>query len=147
MVMVQLFGQWSFRLWRMCERLRRMPRSRGFGIQSPWAYRFVRTAAMGREGDWRELSFEERLKGYMPACCLVRTEATDAEELHKQLAQATAQTVMMVEGIHRTTQTKKSWKQLVSNTKVGVSFDCLDFGLLFFDKKMHKCNYRINHRR
>lgn len=135
-----------FRLWRTGERLRRMPRSRGFGIQSPWAYRFVRTVAMGREGRWQALPFEQRLKGFMPTCHLQYAQATDAERLRKLLDQATEQTVVRVEGIHRAREARENWERLAANDHVGVSFDCLDFGLLFFNKKMHQRTYRINHR-
>lgn len=52
--------------------------------------------------------------------------------------------LVIVEGIHRTGNTKRHWKNIIKSSQVTISFDLYYCGILFFDKKRYKQNYIIN---
>lgn len=112
----------------------------GFGIQSPFAFGFVKDvvrdrgrhegyaaleARYGRTGEAVRLrKFYHRLLGYL--------------ERKGDLG-----TVVIIEGIHRDGETRRLWREVIASEKVGVSFDLYDCGIVFFDTKMHKRNYKV----
>lgn len=120
-----------------------MPRSRGFGIQSPWAYNFLREVIMGTEGKDRHLPFEERLE---KRCCRVITVdvSVPAEKLDAFLNEARATDVLLVHDIKRNRVARRLWCQLINDERTGVAFDCFDFGLIFFDLRLYKQKYKVN---
>lgn len=133
-------------LHRLLARQLRRPRSRGYGVQSPWAYRFLREVIMAREGDDRTTALEERLQH---RCGTVRHLTADtADELLEQwLNEARPPEVLVAGDIHRSAIMRRRWRQLLKDSRVGVTFDCYDFGLAFFDRKMHKRTYKVNYTR
>lgn len=50
-------------------------------------------------------------------------------------------TVLIVEGIQKN---QSLWRQIVADSRTGVTFDLYYCGLVLFDKKRHKQNYIIN---
>lgn len=176
---------------------------RGFGIQSPWAYRFVRYVVnehypyyvyddlrplfphlSKRErrvcelylrianhqqageavlvGDVSEakraylhagclrMAFSSMGKG---ACSLTENSFSLAVVAHGQdmeqqvlslINRATDASLLIVEGIHRNGETRRSWARILQDKRVRVSFDLYYCGLLFFDKKKYKQHYKIN---
>lgn len=52
-----------------------------------------------------------------------------------------SQTVMVVEGIHRTAALKSFWRICCEDPDVSVTIDLDSFGIVFFDQKLHKQNY------
>lgn len=130
-------------LWRTLARQLRRPRTRGYGVQSPWAYRFLREVVTGKEGADRGLPFAERLER---RCGRVWTAdaSTPAAALEAILRTAQSPEVLLVVGIKRTRAARRLWRQLVSDARTGVAFDCFDFGLIFFDLKLYKRKYKVN---
>ncbi len=49
--------------------------------------------------------------------------------------------VLIVEGIYRNWAT---WHRIEKDSKTGVTFDLYYCGIVFFDKKRHKMNYKVN---
>ncbi len=181
--------------------LKRCTYSRGFGVQSPWAYRFIRyvinehcpyyaydeLADASRDYDlrWKKLSkLYFRLANYLQAeewitcspnafmykdyirrgCgkCVVRDvhnlkdirgwfnvasvslEGTYKPLCERLLEKAQPNSVLILEGIHQDKTTLAFWDKIVKDKRVGVTFDVYDCGLVFFDLKLYKKNYKVN---
>ena len=51
--------------------------------------------------------------------------------------------VIIVEGIHRSSEAKICWQKIKQNAAVAVTFDLYSMGILFFDKNYKKQNYTL----
>ena len=190
---------------RMVVWLRRSHLSRGMGVQSPSAYRFIRYVVsehypyyayqdLGRKSfgiDRRRAKlcrfyfrlandvqprtvfnyapFTEAYAAYMQAGChkarilsqgandediLMDVESLDMARISllgdyrsvvsKALSKAHSGSVFVVEHIKRNKETQKFWSELLKDDRVVVSFDLYYCGVLFFDKKKYKHNYKVN---
>ena len=124
---------------RFIHSLARWPRSHGFGVQSPFAYRFVTEVVRSRKRperlpeavchacsttNKRLLYFYARLYDFIQ-----REEGIDS--------------VYVIEGIHANTATHALWQRIITLDKVVVSFDLYDCGVLFLEGKMPKFNYKV----
>ncbi|WP_311560677.1 hypothetical protein [Prevotella bivia] len=200
-----------YTLKRSCVWVRRMRYSKGFGVQSPWAYKFVREVVnnhtryeiyntlkhhvFGLDKRKRKLcrlyyrmakfvnpnyviDFHPEgtaYKAYFLAGCNKNTyrlvsNHIDREAMLAWLKEITEKTVLVrvtleggydefvndvldylsatsvviIEHIHKDKHTTQYWKQLVADSRVGVSFDLYYCGVLFLNTKMYKQNYIIN---
>lgn len=123
---------------RFIHSLARWPRSHGFGVQSPFAYRFVTEVVRSRrkaeqpEAFYRKFSTTNRrlLRFYARLYDFVRHE----EGIDR---------VYVIEGIHADADTHALWQRLIALDKVVVSFDVYDCGVLFVEGKMPKFNYKV----
>lgn len=133
-----------FFLHRTIAKLLRQPRSRGFGVQSPWAYRFVREVLMAKEGTLRHLPLQQRVEARCRRILQLpgSSSCTAAENI---LTEAEAGDVVWVTDIHRSKQCRDLWHRITTDRRTAVCFDCFDFGLAFFDLKMHPRVYRTNY--
>ncbi len=117
----------------------RWPRSHGFGVQSPFAFRFVTEVVRSHRipehlpsgfyeqfstKDKRLLSFYGRLYDF-----LIREKGLER--------------VYVIEGIHDDAESYSLWMEIIQDEKVVVSFDLYDCGVLFFDGKLPKFNYKV----
>lgn len=59
-------------------------------------------------------------------------------------ARSTLRSVFVVHGIHSSRAMKALWKRLQNDTRVGVTFDLYDVGILFFDTSKIKQHYKVN---
>lgn len=57
---------------------------------------------------------------------------------------ANSHSVLIFEGIHKDIDVFLFWKRLVNDSRTFVSFDLYYCGVIFFDKKMYKRNYKVN---
>lgn len=128
----------------IAQQLRR-PRSRGYGVQSPWVYRFVREVAMAKEGNHSEEPFQKRLQHWCEFVA-VYDVATDPQTIDWQMARMKPPNALVLKGIHRNRRNYRYWLEILEDERVGLAFDCFDFGVLFFDLKMHKHVYKINYK-
>ena len=51
---------------------------------------------------------------------------------------------VVVGDIYASAERKAWWKELISDERVRISFDLYDIGLLRFEKKRFKQNYKVN---
>lgn len=65
------------------------------------------------------------------------------EVLRVCAARATEQSIFVVEGIGYTPEMRALWKRAVDNAQVGVTFDLYDVGILFFNQRRMKQEYRV----
>ncbi len=172
---------------------------RGFGIQSPWAYRFVRYVVnehypyyayddlrplfpkiSRRERRLCELYLrlanycqadEMELIGdvsaakcaYIHAGCaktvlrkdgMTRQEGfamaviayspTLEQDVLAMVSRAKDDSMLVVEGVHKNAAAHQSWVRILRDKRVRISFDLYYCGILFFDRKKYKQNYKIN---
>ena len=134
-----------------------MPRTRGFGIQSPWSYHFVRQVAAGASEGPQPLqggTFDERLAQFLnrmgttedhilrisaenlaePACTAFLNDGNDKR-------------VLIVSNLYQSPQALQRWQQLAQDERVTVSFDLFDQGICFFIKSTTKQHYKINYKK
>lgn len=52
--------------------------------------------------------------------------------------------VCVVVGIYRSGEMKRAWKEMLNDTRVGITFDLYDAGVLFFDHSKLKQHYVVN---
>lgn len=131
--------QIMYDMHRFFHSIARWPRSYGFGVQSPFAFRFVTEVVRSRTqpsdlpesfygtfttSNRRLLRFYGRLYDF-----LQHEEGVDS--------------VYIVEGIHADAATHSLWLSLIALDKVVVSFDLYDCGVLFLEGKMPKFNYKV----
>jgi hypothetical protein len=54
------------------------------------------------------------------------------------------QSMLVFESINENKETKQFWRELVDDSRTGVTFDLYYCGIIFFDKKRYKEKYVIN---
>ena len=62
----------------------------------------------------------------------------------KAVQVADAQSLVVVEQIKRNRETKEFWKSIVRDPRCITTFDLYYCGIIFFDKKRYKENYKVN---
>ena len=60
------------------------------------------------------------------------------------LEKSNSQSVFVIQDIYSSHAIKNWWNELVSDERVGITFDLYDMGIIFFDKKKIKQHYRVN---
>jgi hypothetical protein len=117
----------------------RWPRSHGFGVQSPFAFRFVTEVVRSRKNSVQ-----------LPSNFFDNFSTTDKRLLHFygrlydfMVHEEVVNRVYVIENIHANAKSYALWKALILSSKVVVSFDLYDCGVLFFDGKMPKFNYKV----
>ena len=153
--------------------LGRMRHSRGFGVQSPWAYRMVRyvinehypyyayeSLALSYPG-LGVVERKMRIESVSSALSPVRlsdmiggcggrfvARLVPCRGLSDQLASicgvAGAGSAVVVHGIYSDASASREWRRIVSDEPGVVTFDLYYCGLVFFDEKRYKQNYIIN---
>ena len=185
------------RLWIWLQRARY---SRGFGVQSPWAYRFIRYVVNEHYPYYsyedlkqvyghlpkqtlklcrlyfRIANFQcpsqvldykspsDAYADYMKAGChrmeiVPLHQPSDISKVEllrlsldgdyravfeKAVQVADAQSLVVVEQIKRNRETKEFWKSIVRDPRCITTFDLYYCGIIFFDKKRYKENYKVN---
>ncbi len=56
----------------------------------------------------------------------------------------TAKSIVVIQGIKRNKETKRFWKRIINDDRVGITFDLYYAGIVFFDKERFKQNYIVN---
>lgn len=81
--------------------------------------------------------------GNVDLCC-VAAVAGNQDFLQAALNRATPRSIFLVEGINGSEEAKTAWQSLVSDPRVGVSYDLKSFGLLCFDHRVYKQDFKIS---
>lgn len=142
------------------EYISRVGKSRGFGIQSPWAYRFV-TEVIGERWPYyayeeidrryhtkRERKYQKLLLRISNSVYPASMELMDVYNVEKELSpaveKATNKGVIIIEGINDSEGAKELWTWVKEDDRIGVTFDCYYFGICFLDRKIYKQHYKLN---
>lgn len=140
--------------------LRRKAAARGFGIQSPWAYRFV-TEVIGerlpyygyaaidrRYRDKRERAYHRlllRLGNAVWPSALIEADIGEltAERVREIALNAGPHGTLVTTGISRSAEAKERWEAVKRHPDVGVTFDLYHFGIAMLDLSIYKQHYRL----
>lgn len=90
------------------------------GVHSPFAYHFSEQVLYRK--DRKQL--RSRLAAYF--------EGRNLSWNKKQVEDATADTVIIMEAIHDNVEYYEEWKRLVADPRVTLSIDVFDYGILLF---------------
>ena len=140
------------------EYLKRIGKARGFGIQSPWAYRVV-TEVIGEkmpyycyedidrvykkrsERKFRKLVFRIRNFVYPHNVEIVTTDNLSDDSC---ISRCSPHGALIVTGIYENNDARQQWKQFAERNDVGIVFDLYHFAICFFDLDIYKQYYKLN---
>lgn len=60
------------------------------------------------------------------------------------VSKSNPRSVFVIQDIHGSSSFKKWWKELVTDQRLGITFDLYDMGIIFFDKTKIKQHYIVN---
>lgn len=116
----------------------RLPRSNGFGIQSPFAFIFVTKVV-------RDTKYHDYYASLDPNCSdtALRLRKFYLRLLDFLKEEESFNAVYIIEGIYSSKEINALWETIVQSSKVVVSFDLYDCGVVFVEGKMPKFNYKV----
>ena len=146
------------------QRMLRMPRTRGFGVQSPTAYSFLRKV-VNEKGFLRiycqthsEISSSYpqdaprqkrllfRIRTVYPNVVeLSASSLLKREDFQQFLWNVSDDTVLVVTDINLDAEYGKVWLRLVTDNRTVLTFNLVDCGIVFFDKTKYKQNFNVNY--
>jgi hypothetical protein len=74
----------------------------------------------------------------------VNSNQLDHEGFEHLVSIALSHSMLIIEGIYSSKNSKELWKKIVDDERTGITYDLYDCGLVFFDKKKYKQNYIVN---
>lgn len=143
------------------EYISRIGKSRGFGIQSPWAYSFV-TEVIGERLPYyayadidrrcstrrqrKQQRLYHRIRNFVyPHHVHVLDISVDSDSVIRTLFQvASPHDAVILENIYDDDDTRRRWHQLQQWPEVGVTFDLYDIAICFLDRDIYKQHYKLN---
>ena len=145
------------------QRMLRMPRTRGFGVQSPTAYSFLRKVVNEKgflrnyrqshsdfssypqdESKQKRLLFRIRTV-YPNVVELSASSLLKREDFQQFLWNVSDDTVLVVTDINLDAEYRKVWLRLVADDRTVLTFNLVDCGIVFFDKTKFKQNFNVNY--
>ena len=145
------------------QRMLRMPRTRGFGVQSPTAYSFLRKV-VNEKGFLRNYcqthagisSYPQdaprqkrllfRIRTVYPNVVeLSASSLLKREDFQQFLLNVSDDTVLVVTDINLDAEYRKVWLRLVTDNRTILTFNLVDCGIVFFDKTKFKQNFNVNY--
>lgn len=129
-----------YQLRRFIASIFRAGQSCGFGIQSPFAFRFVTEVVRDRKDYVEYASFEENLKNGKDE---LRLKKFYCRLLRYMNEEPMVDSLFIIEGIHRSRESYQLWCDIIEGDRVTLSLDLFDCGILFLDSKFFKCNYKV----
>lgn len=96
-----------------------------------------------KKGDTLQL-LKERLRNDGSTGMLYIGECDNQPELlETALEHTNKESIIIVEGIHRSKERKEWWQQVIENPKTIVTYDMYSMGILFFNTERQKQNYTL----
>lgn len=143
------------------EFISRVGKARGFGIQSPWAYRFV-TEVVGekspyyyyeeidrlfpnaKERKFQKLIYRIRNFTYPSEVMVMDIAEADNDALDAAIKQCGTDGAIILRGINSSGKARQRWQEVLSRQDVGITFDMYHFAVCFLDTSIYKQHYRLN---
>lgn len=142
------------------QRLLRMPRTRGFGVQSPSVYALVRYIINEKQflkryqiraASYPNVSKQERLLYRLHHAftsyevVVKQMDGLSFLFLDELLHLAHKRTILVLQGINYTADAKAMWHSVVADKHTVVTVDLYDCGIVFFDKTKTKQHFKVNY--
>ncbi len=141
--------------------LSRIGKSRGFGIQSPWAYSMVVDVIMEslpyyayEEIDRRYTSTWERkreklylrLRNYQNGkpFHIIDLNAATLQQVLDTASAMPNDALLVLENINKDSHTLKTWHSIKANPSIGITFDLRHLALCFMPCGRIKQHYKLN---
>lgn len=139
--------------------LSRIGKARGFGIQSPWAYSFVREVIMEDlpyyayqdiDNQYKEPLQRKRMKLYLRLRNYLRgqrlsiislKDSPTLAELKEELRQSS---ILVLEDIYINKVASQTWKVFRDDGSTGITFDLYHQAICFPRSEMYKQHYKMN---
>lgn len=149
-------------------RLKRWSRTRGFGVQSPTDYRFVRTVITERDCkdedakrhkqkdiEGKKKALYDRLHIYIcqkgrtadGVCPILKTvslTSASAQQIKDIVEHIPENSILVAEDIYKNEHTERLWKTIIDNQKARTTYDLFHLGLALFEPKITKMHYCVN---
>lgn len=138
----------------------RVGKSKGFGIQSPWAYNFVKDVITEQlpyyayEEMEKKFSGEElkRKKLYFRVRNFIKKDELHVFDLNKIplsyiesfLEEEPDCVAFVVEGMFTNEKTLEEWRRIKELKLIGVTFDLYDLAICFLATDLYKQHYKLN---
>lgn len=142
------------------EYLCRVGKSKGFGIQSPWAYSFVKDVITEQLPYYAYEEMEEHYSGeelkrkklYFRVRNFIKRDELHVFDLNKIplsyiesfLEEEPDCVAFVVEGMFANENTLDEWRRIKELKSVGVTFDLYDFAICFLASDLYKQHYKLN---
>lgn len=142
--------------------LKRIRHRKGYGVHSPFAFDFITRVIYGklskaerralhksspkRKESKKVIELIYRLeKETSPFVYINQTDPTYINKVYDEQAGGMGPKGMMViYGIYLNPEMKETWRQLMTDSRSGITFDLYDVGIILFDKKIIKQDYIVN---
>ena len=70
---------------------------------------------------------------------------TDVQQIvEKCILNSTERSLFVIQDIHTAKAITNWWEELIADSRVGITFDLYDMGIVFFDKTKIKQHYIVN---
>lgn len=142
------------------EYLCRIGKSKGFGIQSPWAYGFVKDVITEQLPYYAYEEMEQQFSGgelkrkklYFRVMNFIKRDELHVFDLNKIplsyiesfLEEEPDCVAFIVEGMFANKKTLEVWRRIKELKSVGVTFDLYDFAICFLATELYKQHYKLN---
>ncbi len=141
--------------------LSRIGKSRGFGIQSPWAYSMITDVIMESlpyyiyeeidrqyTGKWerKREKLYLRLRNYQngkPFCIIDLCQAS-LQSILQQANSMPQDALIVLENLNHSPQTLALWQSIKANPAIGITFDLRRIALCFMPCGRIKQHYKLN---
>ena len=147
------------RMNRFVEYICRMPRTRGFGVQSPTAYAFLRRVVKEKGflancsavdvypyGASQRERLLYRLRCAYPNVVVMPYAEWSAPMLADSvLGGRDSDTVLVLLDINQDRQSREEWRRLVADKRCFQVFDMLNLGVVFLDPTKPKQFFKVNY--
>jgi len=158
-----MLRMFKLKIMYIAQRILRIPRTRGFGVQSPTAYSILRSV-INEQGFLKNNNFVDANS------CSYPFEASRRERLifriryrFHDLVQCSAISLQSIENydsfftnlsvgsvlvlldIHEGAGARKVWRRILEDKRAVLSYDLLNCGVVFFDKTKIKQNFKVNY--
>ena len=147
----------------LAQRMLRIPRTRGFGVQSPTAYSILRNV-INEHGFLKNVSLinskscsypfyasrQERLifriRYYYHDTVLSSAMSLLSTEVYESFfANFADSSVLIIHDLDGSEEAKDVWRRILADKRAILTYDLLNCGVVFFDKTKIKQNFKVNY--
>ena len=139
----------------------RIGKSRGFGIQSPWAYNFVRDVIFEKRPYYIYSEIDKQFSGrkerkkqklYFRVRNFVNNKNFSVQDISdinisdiKNISeQYNGEGVIIIENIYSSSANSDKWLQIKNSEHIGITFDLYFCSICFMPNNMYKQHYKLN---
>lgn len=141
--------------------LSRIGKSKGFGIQSPWAYSFVKDVITEKlpyykydeiDKQYKDKKTRKRQKLYFRVSnylhnknlLIIKLSSHSLNDIIPICNELGSEGVIILEDIYASEESKAKWFELRDSNYIGITFDLYFCAICFMPNGMYKQHYKLN---